>query len=163
MIQSIYENAVLPAYKLLPEKMHSDNASRLLLAIGLQESALTHRRQMPVAHARGLWQFERGGGVAGVLQHRATAELAKQVCAARGVNPVADDVWQALEFDDVLAAAFARLLLWTDPKAMPADAFTGFDCYLRTWRPGAYTRGNGAAQAALKNKFIDYYLSVEIR
>jgi len=38
----------------------------------------------------------------------------------------------------VLAAGVARLLLWTDPKALPAigDADAGWSLYLRTWRPG---------------------------
>lgn len=47
-------------------------------------------------------------------------------------------VHAALEHDDVLAAAFARLLLWTDPFRLPtkSDAAGGWDLYLRTWRPG---------------------------
>jgi hypothetical protein len=47
-------------------------------------------------------------------------------------------VWAALERDDVLAFAFGRLLLWTDPKPLPGehDAASGWDLYVRTWRPG---------------------------
>jgi hypothetical protein len=44
-----------------------------------------------------------------------------------------------LEFDDVLAAAFARLLLWADAKALPgldASHDETWDCYIRSWRPG---------------------------
>ncbi|MNL60597.1 hypothetical protein D3C87_1844250 [compost metagenome] len=52
--------------------------------------------------------------------------------------PDAASVYATLEKDDVLASAFARLLLWTDPKALPdvgaKDA--AWALYLRTWRPG---------------------------
>ena len=42
------------------------------------------------------------------------------------------------EWDDVLAAAFARLLLFTDPAKLPklGDADGAWQLYLRTWRPG---------------------------
>jgi hypothetical protein len=47
-------------------------------------------------------------------------------------------VYAALEHDDVLAAAFARLLLWTDPEPLPAvgEVQRAWALYLRTWRPG---------------------------
>jgi hypothetical protein len=56
----------------------------------------------------------------------------------RGVPWEQRAVWAALERDDVLAAAFARLLLWTDACPLPAlgDWAGGWDYYLRTWRPG---------------------------
>ena len=125
------------ALLLLPAKMTSPAAEVLLLAIGLQESLLTHRRQIG-GPARGLFQFERGGGVAGVLRHPASREHAVRVCDARGVAPVPEQVYQRLEHDDVLAAAFARLLLYTDPARLPAVGEVGasWDLYLRTWRPG---------------------------
>ncbi|MGP3789407.1 hypothetical protein [Pseudomonas sp. B392_1p] len=137
MIETIRASAIAQALKLLPAKMTSPEAEVLLLAIGLQESRLTHRRQIG-GPARGLWQFERNGGVRGVLEHKATRGYAVSVCKMRGVEPLADAVYAALEHDDVLAAAFARLLLWTDPKALPAAGEIGaaWDYYLRTWRPG---------------------------
>lgn len=131
----------------------------MLLTIGLQESEFKHRRQMGNGPARGFWQFEKMGGVAGVLQHRTTATLAMEICRARGVAVTAGDVHAALEHDDVLAAAFARLLLWTDPKALPSlnDAEGAWQLYLRTWRPGAYTRGTAEQKAALRKKWGVYY------
>lgn len=74
----------------------------------------------------------------GVLQHRASRDHALTLCAAREVEPVSQSVWQALQHDDVLAAGFARLLLWADPFALPTlgDAQGAWDLYLRTWRPG---------------------------
>ena len=125
-----------PAFALLPDKMNSRPATIMLLAIGLQESQFLHRRQIGGGPARGLWQFERGGGVHGVLRHQASAKLAAQVCANRGVEPTDQAVWEALEQDDVLAAAMARLLLWTDPKPLPTYEAGGWDLYERVWRPG---------------------------
>lgn len=115
---------------------HTAEAERMLLAIAKQETDLRHRCQVPVAHAMGLWQFERGGGVAGVLRHPATAERARFVCEALLVRPEPEEVWAALEHNDALAAAFARLLLWTDPMPLPRDQGPAWNCYLRLWRPG---------------------------
>jgi len=136
--------AITEALSLLPDRMTSDEAIVMLLAIGLQESRFQHRRQLvgnpprPTGPATGFWQFERGGGVVGVLQHRASRDHARTLCAARGVEPVSQSVWQALQHDDVLAAGFARLLLWTDPFSLPklGDANGAWDLYMRTWRPG---------------------------
>ena len=133
----IKAQAISPAYALLPARMESDAATVLLLAIGLQESRFEHRRQIG-GPARGFWQFERGGGVAGVLRHPVSRAEALKVCDARGVSPVPEQVYWKLEFDDVLAAAFARLLLFTDPAPLPAicECDKAWDYYLRTWRPG---------------------------
>ena len=126
-----------PALSLLPAKMDSAAARCQMLAIGLQESRFLHRRQIG-GPARGFWQFEKGGGVRGVLFHATTQEQAQVVCKARGVPATMDAVYEALDKDDVLAAAFARLLLWTDPRPLPAlgDAGTAWALYQRTWRPG---------------------------
>lgn len=136
-LQAITQEAINPALALLPAKMDTAAARVVLLAIGLQESRFIHRRQIG-GPARGFWQFEQSGGVRGVLKHLSSEALARQVCAARGVEPTAPAVYAQLENDDVLAAAFARLLLWTDPKALPAigDAEAAWALYLRTWRPG---------------------------
>lgn len=126
------------AKRLLPTVPFSANACILLLATGLQESKLAYRRQLGNGPARGLWQFERGGGVKGVLTHPASAGLAISLADARGVAPTAAAAWAALEMDDVLAAGFARLLYWTDPSRVPdrSDVDGAWDMYLRNWRPG---------------------------
>jgi hypothetical protein len=136
MIEQISAEAIAPALGLLPAKMASPAAEVLLLAIGLQESRLTHRRQINGA-ARGLWQFERSG-IRGVLKHKASRPYALALCKAREVEASVDAVYAALEHDDVLAAGIARLLLWTDPEPLPALGEFGaaWDYYLRTWRPG---------------------------
>lgn len=135
---------IAEAFKLLPVKMHGDAAVVMLLAIGLQESRFAARRQVG-GPARGFWQFELGGGVKGVLNHRSTRYYAQEVCMARGVsynpnaiNETAIAVYRALEHDDVLAACFARLLLWTNanPMPRPGDVEGSWQYYLATWRPG---------------------------
>ena len=140
MIEQIISSAINPALHLLPPALDTRSARVMLVAIGLQESGLRERVQIVQGGgkgpARGLWQFERGGGVRGVLTHLQTAPLALRVCMARQVQPVTSVVWGELETDDVLAAAFARLLLYSDPQIMPTDSAGGWALYLRTWRPG---------------------------
>lgn len=131
------QQAVQQAMSLLPAKMSSDAALIQLYATGLQESRFTHRQQIG-GPANGFWQFEKGGGVKGVLEHDATKKLAIVACQARAVEPTKDVVYAAIVNDDVLAACFARLLYWTDPKSLPTvgDAQGAWDLYQRTWRPG---------------------------
>lgn len=143
-LQQILSDAIVPALKLLPPLMDSREARVEMLAIGLQESRFTARRQhpvrpgMPYGPANGFWQFERAGGVKGVLMHKASRDHARIVCDARGVNSDARSVWIQLAEDDILAAAFARLLLFTDPKPLPAIGAreAAWAYYLRNWRPG---------------------------
>lgn len=129
-----------PALKVvLPPKMDSKPARLLLLTIGLVESNFEHRVQLWGGPARGYWQFERGGGVAGVMRHPSSNLLAEMCCRTRQVPFTRGDIWKALATDDVLAACFARLLLWTDPHYLPLPEWGplgGWNLYLRTWRPG---------------------------
>ena len=136
MLREIDQGPISEAMRLLPAGMDTPRARVQMLAIGLQESGLVERVQRGGGPARGLWQFERGGGVAGVLSHPSTAGYAGQVCRSRGVDAYAPHVWLALADDDVLSAAFARLLLWTDPYKLPTASSGGWDLYMRTWRPG---------------------------
>lgn len=138
----ITDTAINPALGLLPGKMDTPAARVMLLAIGLQESRFLHRRQIG-GPARGFWQFEKGtrasrGGVWGVYLHAASKGHLAVLCKARSVTCDPDAIYAALEYDDVLAAGVARLLLWTDPKALPqvADVDAAWALYLRTWRPG---------------------------
>ena len=133
--------AINEALSLLPSKMTTRAALVQLLAIGAQESQdYTYRRQMGNGPARGFWQFERNGGVNGVINHplKTIRDLAVQVCAARRVLCERQAVWEALETDDVLAAAFARLNLYGDPFALPAvgQCNAAWELYLRVWKPG---------------------------
>lgn len=143
------------ALALLPPSLDSDKARVMLLAIGLQESQFEHRFQIMQGRpgvkgaARGFWQFERAGGAAGVLRHSASRYWMHLVCKARSVEPKPMSLWLAIENDDVLAAAAARLLLFTDPKRLPelGDAEGAWALYLRTWRPGAVKRDHDNLRA----------------
>lgn len=158
-LSDVIERAIQPAYALLPAGMRSREATVMLLAIGLQESAFKYRRQLK-GPARGFWQFEAGGGFRGVLQHRSTERHAAALLVERGHGGMIErEQFDQLEHDDVLAAGMARLLLWTDPKALPAlnrpdDAF---EYYLRTWRPGAHTRGTAEQRAAIRSRWLSNY------
>lgn len=146
---------IRPTYReILPAKFDSPEADVMLLAIGLQESRLVDRYQVIdrarphiKGAARGLWQFEHGGGVIGVLQHLASARYAKAACAIRQVSTVSMDVYQALEHDDLLACAIARLLLWTDRAPLPplGQEEAAWNYYLRNWRPGKPHRNTWGA------------------
>ena len=134
--------AVNEALRLLPPAMGSKEARVMLYAIGLQESRFTHRAQVVngggKGPARGYWQFERGGGVTGVLRHPSSKYWMNSACNARNVPAQPMNVWLALETDDVLSAAAARLLLFTDAKRLPAigEQSEAWQYYLRNWRPG---------------------------
>lgn len=161
-LDQIMKDALRPAMALLPARMDTPEADCMLLAIGLQESRFVHRRQIG-GPARGFWQFEKGtrasrGGVWGVFLHAASRDHLATLCKARSVTGDPDAIYAALEYDDVLAAGVSRLLLWTDPKALPpvGDVDAAWALYLRTWRPGKpkpdswaglYQRAMAAVQA----------------
>lgn len=150
---------IRPALRLLPGVMDSPSANVQLLATGLQESELNARVQRGNGPARGLYQAERGGSVAGVLGSKSTAAYARALCATRGVPATSYSVWLALAGDDVLATGIARLTLWADPNPLPelGDVDVAWQCYLRNWRPGAYSRGAEADKAALLAKWRRHY------
>jgi hypothetical protein len=137
------------AHALLSKSMDTPEARVLSLAIALQESRGTMRRQLsidpddgklkPIGPAKGIHQGELGGGMCtGVPRHHATRAHAAQVLAARGVKNNPRAIWNAIERDDVLSFALARLLLFSDPAKLPGlcDVDGGWRYYLRTWRPG---------------------------
>lgn len=133
-----YLNATVlsPALRLLPAAMNTPPARAQLLAIGLQESRFLHRRQIN-GPARGFWQFERAG-VVGTLKHVVSAASARNVCDVVGVAPGEGEVYGAIAYNDILAAAFARLLLRTSPKPLGAreEPEKGWALYIDAWRPG---------------------------
>lgn len=130
-------HAIEPAYELLPANMASIEATALLIAIALQESRLKFRRQIG-GPAHSYLQFERGGGVHGVLTHAGVSSIARQVCAQLDYAPTDDVVYEAMEHNDVLACAFGRLLLWTVPGALPlrGEHEKAWYYYTSAWRPG---------------------------
>lgn len=136
-------DVVLPAASaLLPAKMDTPAARALLIAIALQESQCIARRQYRNGPARGFWQFETAG-VAGVLTHAASKERLYAVLLTLNYPPAVSALHEAIEHHDILAAVCARLLLWTDPRPIPAlgEVEASFQMYLRTWRPRDWLTG----------------------
>ncbi len=141
LLEPVLRDAIFPALAILPPKLGSPQAWHQMLANGLQESGLRARCQVLPGGGRGpahgLWQNEIGG-VRAVIGNPATSAMAAVLCHARGADFEATDVWRRVEFDDVLAAGFARLLLWADPKRLPDrhQQDQGWALYLSAWRPG---------------------------
>lgn len=138
MIPEIFlKIAIEPALSLLPEKMRSDDAKRMLLAICLQESGLNYRRQIK-GPARGFPMFEING-VRGVMRHPASKTYANNIVKSLGYETMPEDLaslHEAFEHNDVLAIVFARLLLYTLPSKMATNENEGYDQYISAWRPG---------------------------
>ncbi len=165
----------------LPVRFNTQAARLMMLAIQKQEDPEERRYQLvkrtdgtlpqnvvgpksAKGPARSLWQFEAGGGVNGVLTRKATSEHIRIICAHYNVPATAKACWEAIEHNDVLAACFARLLLWSDPLPLPKvnEPEKAFDLYIRTWRPGAYTRGDAAKKAELRTKFLKNHASARV-
>lgn len=150
--QIIYEATM----KLLPTAMDTPKAKAMMYAIGMQEGdKFTARRQYNDGPARGFWQFEQGGGVRGVLTHAATKHHAKAILDQLQYNDYPTTVWNALEHNDILAMAFARLNLWwaAGPLPEPGDYEVSWAYYMNTWRPGKPHRStwNGYYDLAWQN------------
>lgn len=117
------------------------NARRFILAIALQESRLAHRRQVLAGGiesgpAASFWQFEPGGGCKGVLTHYLTAQCMRGMCTDFNVDPTPAGLWEAMRFNDIVAAIAARLLIYTLPSKLPTTAAEGWAQYTAAWRPG---------------------------
>jgi hypothetical protein len=139
VIALIHAHILPAAYAVLPRPMVSRQATALLLAIGYQESRFLSRVQLG-GPARGFWQFEQGGGTKAVLWHSETGPLARDVLVALSYrrDTTVWGIYDALAHNDILASAFARLLLWQVPGALPdvTDPEEGWRQYLAAWRPG---------------------------
>lgn len=137
---------------MLQREVASDEARLMVLACCMQESSLNHRRQIddagnPMDHrARGWPQFERGttkgAGIKGLYEHPASKGPLHAVCMKLSVPFDIDTIHQAIAWNDELAVDAARLLLWTDPRAIPEleDEQEAWECYLRAWNPGKADR-----------------------
>ena len=141
--QRVLKTGIIPALAELELQGIKDtvDARRFLMAIALQESGLKHRRQLVASGeengpAVSFVQFEKGGGCVGVLTHRSVADRMKKVCVDYNVQPTAQGLWEAMRYNDVVAFAAARLLIYTLPSSLPTTAEEGWKQYLAAWRPG---------------------------
>lgn len=167
--------------EMLPVNFNTQAARLMMLVIQKQEDPEERRYQVvrrvdgtlpknivgpktAKGPARGLWQFEAGGGIHGVLTHKKTRDHIRVICDHYNVPATARACWEAVENNDILAACFARLLLWSDPLPLPKinEPESAWDLYLRTWRPGAYTNGDAAKRAELRTKFLKNHAAARV-
>lgn len=136
MVEFVRRFVIPAAYAVLPAPMGTPEATRMLLAIGWQESRFTHRKQIG-GPALGFYQFETIG-VSGVLSHHRSKDLIRKALVDLRYTdtPTPYGCHQAIQHNDVLATLFARLYLWTSPLPIPLTAEDGWKLYLSTWRPG---------------------------
>lgn len=109
----------------------------MLLSTAGQESLWQFRRQIN-GPARGFWQFEKGGALRGVMHHHATQARVQKICASLCIHLDEGSLFEAIAWNDHLATAMARLLLFTDAAPLPTvgEQETAWQIYLRNWRPG---------------------------
>lgn len=141
--ERLYRTAIIPALAELsvmgiPATPYS---ARIVLAIALQESNLAHRRQLTsdgkeAGPASSFWQFEVGGGCKGVLKHEKAGPIMTKLCDAYNVKADPLALWEAMQYNDVIAAIAARVLVFTLPDKLPATADEGWKQYTDAWRPG---------------------------
>jgi len=117
------------------------DARRFLLAIALQESNLAYRRQVVSGGvengpAASFFQFEPGGGCKGVLTHFLTASCMRGMCVDFNIEATPQGLWEAMRYNDIIAAIAARLLVYTLPSKLPTTADEGWAQYVSAWRPG---------------------------
>lgn len=154
--------AIIPALTELDARGIKDSsaARRFVLAIALQESGLNHRRQVVAGGAENgpaasFWQGEKGGGMILTLKHHATGAHAQALCAAYNVDPTPGGVWEAIRYQDIVAAGLARLLVYTLPGSLPANAAAGWDQYVAAWRPGKPHRATWDGHWETADKVVD--------
>ncbi len=125
-----------------------DSARVLVMATAGQESRWEDRRQNGITHlypqtvgARSFWQFEStyGGPVAINDVLVSTPRQIAAVCASLNIPVDERSLYEACAWNDTLACAMARLLLWQDPAPLPAvgDKEAAWQYYVRNWKPGA--------------------------
>lgn len=142
-LAQVIKDILNPGLAQLPLAMDSTKARWLMLTTGLQESKFEHRFQVlnggGKGAARSFWQCEEGGAVKGVMTHHATGAHLHRICDERGVAWERRAVWNAIENDDLLACALARLNYWWTPGSLPevGDYEGSWRLYCDVaWRPG---------------------------
>jgi len=125
--------AIEPGLALLPPNMGADAARVMLMAIAGQETNWSERRQIPAGQALGYWQFQQDGTVGLMDKLPALTQSVLDTCDLQQ-----SEAWEALQYNDAVACAFARLLLWSHPAPLPAigDQAGAWAYYRRLWKPG---------------------------
>ena len=127
---------------LLPPKMTTDAAKRMLLAIGFQESGWLTTVQYGGGPAHSVWQMEGGAmsGIAQVMLH--ASDACKALCEKCGIAYTRPAIYAAMAdpSQQAFACAVARLLLWTArgelPPPVPESEQAAWSYYVSSWHPG---------------------------
>lgn len=139
LLYHVHKYTLPAALSLLPGQMDTPEARAEILAISLQESdGMKARVQYGGGPAHGLWQFEKNGGVKAVLTHPSTGVIILPILKTLNYTANVAECYNAITNNDVLAAIFARLLLWSVPGALPRrdEPERGWNQYIEGWRPG---------------------------
>ena len=145
--EMLLATAIDPALSLVDPKYRTDAARAMLIAIALQETGLNARRQVlgvgrwwlyPTSPGTGFWQFEKHGGVKGVLTHPVASKFIAPLLVALEYPSKCAVIHEALVHNDDLACLMARALLWTVPAPLPGrdNPAEGWRQYISVWRPG---------------------------
>lgn len=134
-------------------------AARFMLAIALQESGLRHRRQVVSGGAENgpaasFWQGELTGGLIDMLNRPATKPRMRAICEMYNVAPTPAGLWEAIRYQDIVAAAAARLLIYTLPSVLPVDDMAGWEQYKKAWAPGKPKPDTWPANWALASETV---------
>jgi hypothetical protein len=124
-------------FHMIGERFDSVEARAFILAVALQESGCVARTQRDGGPAKSFWQFEKIG-VRGLIANERTRLQLRDATLLLQVEFDLDAIHRAIEFNDLLAMACARLLIAQHPAALPrrADAEGAWQQYLSLWRPG---------------------------
>jgi len=154
--QRLYQTAIRPALDELAQLgiPSSPLAARHLLAIAIQESGLKHRRQVTAGGAENgpavsFLQGEITGGLIDMLNRPATSKYMKAICEAYNVTPTPAGLWEAIRYQDIVAFAAGRLLLYTLPSKLAVMQDEGWAQYKKAWAPGKPKPETWAAAWAL--------------
>jgi hypothetical protein len=136
--QAFYSTVLLNSVNILqmPATIDTLDSRVQMMATAGQESAWYFRLQVG-GPARGFWQCETES-VQSVLQSKTTGPWLTAVCSLLSVSTDVATVYEAIAWCDPLAYAIGRGILLMDPLPIPSNNPTsGYQCYIRNWRPGA--------------------------
>lgn len=129
----MYPQLIETVVESMPEKYsyNTRDASRLLYAIGLQESEFQHRKQIK-GPAKGFFQFEPIACLEVINRDKPLLEQHKLPTNHR-------DLYNVLQWSEVGMILSARILLYYgSPYRLPKKHETehAWQNYLKAWRPG---------------------------
>lgn len=159
--ERLLSTAIVPALAYLRAFGIDDTpaARRLMLAVAFQESGLTHRRQVAQdgtesGPAMSFWQCEVTGAGHWLLLHKTAGPILRKACADFNVEATDAGIWNAIRYQDVLAAIVARLNLFVLPSMLPEIPELGWQQYINAWRPGKPISATWPANWAAADKIV---------